>query len=1155
VYNTPPPITTQYTSPTNTICNVSGGAATSTITVTVIGGGGGGGLGYGGGLGGVATYTFSGVAIGATISYFVGNGGVGAATPSGSGGYNSYVTIGNIIIYAGGGGGAQGTDAAGGPGIGLGGGAGGGTGGNGTISPSATVGTRFGSYGIGGGGGTSGTSGIVQISMIGAPVLVATIPAGGTSGTFTGVAGTLYNLTLDASIAPNRSIISPSATITPVAPPSITSAVQNGANIVITCVQPTAMCNVLFVNSVAGSYTYPLTSFIGSVSVSATIVGGGGGGGAGGNGLNVDSYKLGGGGGGSGGTNTVVCNAVSSIAYVVGSAGAGGIESTAPTSGANGGTSTITLNGASTATATATGGGGGSATGSAGSGGTPGGYAGGTGTTNAPGNPGAGGGGAGGPQGFANSQGGGGGGGGLGGGAGGGGQTPQSSTGVAGNGGNGSQSGAGGGGGGSLRQSGTGGNGGTGAAGRVVLSLTGQQYATLTIPNPPVGLTLVSSTATTFTYTNYTAGTSYTFSIRATGIGATNTITTGTVTPLYTPGTPTVTATGTTVNINWTYGASPTGITFNVRDANNNWAGTAVTGSLTTSFTGEGGKSYSIFVFATSGGNQSPNSAATSTTIVVLGPVTFTQNYQLTTQTRIIGTAASTGAATYSGTTDSTLALSSATATGQTLTWTGAVGGTKYNGVTIGAAAGAATTSIANQSLYSAFDPKLIPGCVVWMDAADTTTYTTGSAITSWTSKGTVSGTSGSRSSGTFSSTSINSLPAIAVSAGGEMTIGPSIPFQTTSRSIFLVVTLGAAVAGSKIYFTYGTGISPVFASLNGSLELDFFDTGLLVASSPTNFFSKTSVVAVTSGIYVNGASQTLSVNTGNTGFNIGTAMTLRIGLQSSTAGYTLGELMIYDGVLTNIQRQLIERYLAWKWGLQTQLDPGFPLNNFPGTLPLPNTFPGLSLWLDAADTTTITKNGVNLSTIKDKSGTNNSWTAGGSTATTFGTIGGVQCIRFTGYSTSSITGTYTLTQGQNLTMFLAFNSVDSSQVSLFNNGPSIIFNEGGKLQLVNQTNYTLNYESTVNIPVAANKTYVVAITSSVTNSSTASSFAVVNGTIYGMNVGGYSYVASGSSTFTASTFAYNPWSLGELVVYSGVLTNAQIQQVAGYLIYKWKAY
>jgi len=73
---------------------------------------------------------------------------------------------------------------------------------------------------------------------------------------------------------------------------------------------------------------------------------------------------------------------------------------------------------------------------------------------------------------------------------------------------------------------------------------------------------------------------------------------------------------------------------------------------------------------------------------------------------------------------------SAATATGQTLTWTGATGGRAYTGVTIAAFADAATSSLANQTLQSAFDPKTIPGCVLWLDAADSTTVTTATAST-----------------------------------------------------------------------------------------------------------------------------------------------------------------------------------------------------------------------------------------------------------------------------------------------------------------------------------------------------------------------------------------------------------------------------------------
>jgi hypothetical protein len=203
------PTTTQYTTPTNTILNVPGGATGSTITVTVIGGGGGGGqLGFdaqgfanggGGGAGGVATYTFTGVVPGTTISYFVGSGGsaTNIAGSSGGGGTNSYVTIGSTTIYAGGGGGGGGGGNAGSPGangtgsgFGTGGTAGnadsrnGGAGNPGSISPPpAQTAARIGTYGIGGSGGvvnpfqtvsTNGANGIIVITQDPPPTIIST---------------------------------------------------------------------------------------------------------------------------------------------------------------------------------------------------------------------------------------------------------------------------------------------------------------------------------------------------------------------------------------------------------------------------------------------------------------------------------------------------------------------------------------------------------------------------------------------------------------------------------------------------------------------------------------------------------------------------------------------------------------------------------------------------------------------------------------------------------------------------------------------------------------------------------------------------------------------------------------------------------------------
>ena len=176
----------QYTTPLNTILTVPGGATSSTVTVTVIGGGGGSGNIPTGGNGGVATYTFTGVTLGSTISYFVGRGGE-ATFPGGEGGWNSYVTIGNTTIYAGGGGTASvarsSSAGPGGDGVGFGGGIGGerggGNGGGGTISPSATIGTSISGYGSAIRN-QIGKSGIVVITMT--PTTSPTINSTGLNG-------------------------------------------------------------------------------------------------------------------------------------------------------------------------------------------------------------------------------------------------------------------------------------------------------------------------------------------------------------------------------------------------------------------------------------------------------------------------------------------------------------------------------------------------------------------------------------------------------------------------------------------------------------------------------------------------------------------------------------------------------------------------------------------------------------------------------------------------------------------------------------------------------------------------------------------------------------------------------------------------------------
>jgi hypothetical protein len=62
--------------------------------------------------------------------------------------------------------------------------------------------------------------------------------------------------------------------------------------------------------------------------------------------------------------------------------------------------------------------------------------------------------------------------------------------------------------------------------------------------------------------------------------------------------------------------------------------------------------------------------------------------------------------------------------------------------------------------------------------------------------------------------------------------------------------------------------------------------------------------------------------------------------------------------VLTDSQRQQVESYLAWKWGLNSSLSVFTPNNMF-----------GCTIWFDAADSSTVTLNGSNVSSWRDKSG------------------------------------------------------------------------------------------------------------------------------------------------------------------------------------------
>jgi hypothetical protein len=75
---------------------------------------------------------------------------------------------------------------------------------------------------------------------------------------------------------------------------------------------------------------------------------------------------------------------------------------------------------------------------------------------------------------------------------------------------------------------------------------------------------------------------------------------------------------------------------------------------------------------------------------------------------------------------------------------------------------------------------------------------------------------------------------------------------------------------------------------------------------------------------YLNGTSN----SSGSTNLPFSGAGTTSIGINNWFG--TINEIVVYNTSLTILQRQQIEGYLAWKWGLQSKLPSSHPYSLFP---------------------------------------------------------------------------------------------------------------------------------------------------------------------------------------------------------------------------------
>uniref|UniRef100_A0A6C0L8H1 Fibronectin type-III domain-containing protein n=1 Tax=viral metagenome TaxID=1070528 RepID=A0A6C0L8H1_9ZZZZ len=278
------------------------------------------------------------------------------------------------------------------------------------------------------------------------------------------------------------------------------------------------------------------------------------------------------------------------------------------------------------------------------------------------------------------------------------------------------------------------------------------------------------------------------------------------------------------------------------------------------------------------------------------------------------------------------------------------------------------------------YNPLAIPGCILWLDAADTASIVlSGSNVTQWNDK--------SNGGYNFTQATTASQPTYSAMSNGKNGINlgtsksmanSSIPF-TTNYTIFAIGYTasngyGRLLNGGSdglLFFGAGNGVTQ-FATFTGNGG--WTDTN---TNSPATSVANLCLMELTNN----------NTSTGLIPYVNGTALTGKNGTTITFTGLTLGqysggqywngyvaEILIYNSVLTTIQRQQVEGYLASKWAIQSSLPGAHPYYSIAPTSTTLSPFNPMSVrgciaWYDAMDQTTITQSSGAVSQWADKSG------------------------------------------------------------------------------------------------------------------------------------------------------------------------------------------
>jgi hypothetical protein len=447
------------------------------------------------------------------------------------------------------------------------------------------------------------------------------------------------------------------------------------------------------------------------------------------------------------------------------------------------------------------------------------------------------------------------------------------------------------------------------------------------------------------------------------------------------------------------------------------------------------------------------------------------------------------------------------------------------------------------------------------MDAADSSTMTlSSSSVTQWNDK---SGNLRNASSNALSGLTYPSLSANTVTMTGTQGLTITSGFPSNPYCIFVV---GAPLASTA---SWRTGIQLLGSGGIGNTHPIIIETGSTRFGNWHNQFNQygaltwggsnaLAYVQLNADLTMNATMNGISTLTTSTPA-VGAASASIIHIGNITGGAqpwgSFNEIIMYNSILSLTQRQQVESYLAQKWGFTGSLPAGHPglgPTLYRSKVPLarlpyykvfdPKTISSLALWLDAADSTTVTGSSpITAWTDKSSAGRTVTITSGPTYGTT--TRYGLKTMSFNNNVISSSiasavgSGDFTLiavwyqsSAGTNTVLSLG--TVASSSQSLGYSGDKYNFYQFGSLESA----YTTGPGWVVQIGTRISSIKRLYITGTIGSVPASDSFNVTNTTV---TIGkGDNFAITGE--------------IAEIMVYTGTMSDTNRQLLEGYLSQKW---